>query len=383
MNLMPGLDPALVIAPKKNPSALAIHFQSLGNALLQASHRHDDLEHRARGNLGLDRLVQQRVRGIGRQTVPLVAGNAHCEVVGVKRRAAHHGQDLAIARVHGYNSAVFPLQSHFRRLLDIKINRKLQLLAGDGGYIGILGPSYLFAFTVHQHLARAVFAHENVVVLKFDAGLTHDVSALIGFELRRVQHILAYFADVTDQVRHETVLGIQAAVNGKSFQLGKLILMGLEEGAFVRRDVVLDGDGLERREMGKLRPAYFVQHVGGGKVQAFGDLLCVAVQVARLIAQQEHGKRWIVVDDDLAFAIQDFAARRQQRNQLDTILVRLYQQFIAAAHLQAPQAIGEKNKHSQNSVLDGGELNLRDFCFATEHTCCTKEEPTNGCSSAY
>ena len=65
--------PATETSSVKFRATRAVHVQILGNVLLPACDRHDDLERRSRRQLSLDRFVQQRLLGIGDQSVPFVA----------------------------------------------------------------------------------------------------------------------------------------------------------------------------------------------------------------------------------------------------------------------------------------------------------------------
>ncbi len=175
--------PAFESTPVEDRAAAAVHVQVLGNTFLQSGHGHDDLEHRARRQLRLNGFVQQGVVRIVGQLVPFVARDAHGKIVGIKRWPANHGQHFAVARVHGHDGAVLSFQRLLRRFLEVDINRQLELLPGYSGDVRVLGSSHFFAFAVDQHLARAVAAFEQVVILRFHSTFADDVAALVGIEL--------------------------------------------------------------------------------------------------------------------------------------------------------------------------------------------------------
>ncbi len=100
-------------------------------------------------------------------------------------------------------------------------------------------------------------------------------------------------------------------------------------------------------------------------VQAGGDLVGIGVDVALLVAQQQHRERRIVIDDDAAFAVENLAARRQDGHLLDAVFFGEIAVVVVARDLQPPQAEGEDQKDSQQHVLHCGEPNLRDFFLAT------------------
>ena len=90
----------------------------------------------------------------------------------------------------------------------------------------------------------------------------------------------------------------------------------------------------------------------------------VVQDVAAGVAQQQRGKRRIVVDDDAPFAVQDLAARRQDGNVADAVLFRELGIIIAAHHLQPPQSEHQDQKNAENAVLHGSEPKLRYFFVA-------------------
>jgi hypothetical protein len=102
-------------------------------------------------------------------------------------------------------------------------------------------------------------------------------------------------------------------------------------------------------------------------VQSSGDLIGVGLKIAVLIAQQQHGERRIVVDDDAAFAVKDLAARSQDGDLLDAVLFGQRAVVIAARHLQAPQSERQHQEDSQQEILHCGKPELGDFFVATEH----------------
>jgi len=77
-------------------------FISCAISLLQAGHRHEDLECRAGSQLGLDSLVHERVVGVVDELIPVGSVDAHGEGIGVEAGTRDHGQNLAVAGVHGH-----------------------------------------------------------------------------------------------------------------------------------------------------------------------------------------------------------------------------------------------------------------------------------------
>src|SRR4029077_15264376 len=63
--------PALEVAPVECCATAAVHMHVFGDAFLHSGGSHDDLEGRARRELSLDRLIQQRMVIVIDQLVPL------------------------------------------------------------------------------------------------------------------------------------------------------------------------------------------------------------------------------------------------------------------------------------------------------------------------
>ena len=76
-------------------------------------------------------------------------------------------------------------------------------------------------------------------------------------------------------------------------------------------------------------------------MQSLGDRIGVRIQVARGVAQQQRRKRRIVIDDDAAFAIKNFAARRENRDIAHPILLGQQRIFVAVHHLEPPQSVSQ------------------------------------------
>ena len=93
-------------------------------------------------------------------------------------------------------------------------------------------------------------------------------------------------------------------------------------------------------------------------------VLDVGVQLPELVAQQQHGERRVVVHDDAAFAVQDLAARGQDRNGADAVALRQRLVFFRARNLQPRQTEYQHHQHRQDHVLHGRQLEGRDFVVA-------------------
>ena len=79
--------------------------------------------------------------------------------------------------------------------------------------------------------------------MQLHAGLAHDIAAFIELKLGRVEHVFTYFTHIANQVRHESIFRIQAAMDHQRFQLRKFVAVRLDEGALIGSDIVLNDDG--------------------------------------------------------------------------------------------------------------------------------------------
>ena len=170
--------------------------------------------------------------------------------------------------------------------MQINVNRQLERLAWRRGLFSQF--AHFLAVAVDHNLLGAILPHQHLVVFQFHARLTDYVSRIVEFKLRLVQHLLADFTHVADQVRHETFARVKAAMRHDGFQLGQLVAVGFDEGLFVLRDVVLQVNRLVLRHGGESVDA--IADLFGIHVQAFCNKVGVGTQVARGITHQQRGE---------------------------------------------------------------------------------------------
>ena len=235
---MPARHPTAKAVSVKDGTATTVYVHGLGNIFLNARHRHDDLEHRPGRKLRLNGFVQQWLGRIRDQRVPFLVADANRESVRVKRRPADHGEDLAGMRIHCDHRAVVPLKRLFGSQLDVEVDRQLEGMTRDGR-IGTQSADF-FAMAVHESATRPILADKNVVIKLLNPALSHDGSRLISLILRRIQIFVAHLADIADQVRQESVFGIEATMNHDGFKFRQFIAMGFNECLLIRRDVVFE-----------------------------------------------------------------------------------------------------------------------------------------------
>jgi hypothetical protein len=212
----------------------------------------------------------------------------------------------------------------------------------------LLQTLHVFSTAVHHRAARAVLAHEKLVVLLLHARNTYHVAGIVELELRLIKHVFGDFPYVANQVSHEAALWVQAAVRHDGVELRQLITMRLHERQLVRRNVLFQEDGLVLRQPGKLFNP--LAHFIGIQVQAARDQVRVGIQVAALITQQQRGKGRVVVDDNSTFPVQQLASGRENRDIANSVLFGEAGVHVTVHDLQPPQAIGQQQEPRQSCI---------------------------------
>ncbi len=197
---------------------------------------------------------------------------------------------------------------------------------------------------VDDHFARAVLPAQQLVVGLFHAGLAHHVARLVVGKARIVQVVFAHFAHVADQVRRKSVARIQPALFIDGFELRQLVAMRRDKRLLVRGHVLLDRDGLIAG-LGAVvvqRRAQLIEV----EIEALGDQRQIGVNILVLLAHQEAGDRRVIVDDEAVLAVEELAARRQDRLFADAILLGQHAVAVDVQHLQPPQARSQGEHHA-------------------------------------
>jgi hypothetical protein len=344
-------------------AAVALNVQVLGDVLLQARHRHDDLEGAAGCELRLDGLVEQRVVRVIQDRRPVAVGEPDGELVGVEAGARDHGKDLAGVRVQRDDGSGLSFEGLFGRLLDVEVDGELEILSGLGEFLAEV--SDLLAVRVDDYVARAVHAAQERVVGGFDAGAADDVAGRVGGVAVVVgEHLLGDLADVADEVSGETVARVEAALLDLSFQLGQLVAVRFDEGLLVLGNVLLEGQRLELGGGGETleRGLNLLQR----NVQAGGDQGEFGVGILDLFAQQITVRRRIVIDDQATFAVEDAASGSEDGNLADS--VGLGQRAIAVhtEDLEIPEAEQKRGQDGDDDVLRGVQFAGRYLFFSVQ-----------------
>ena len=165
---------------------------------------------------------------------------------------------------------------------------------------------------VHNQVTRAIHAPQQRVIGLLHAALAHHVSRLIERVLRQREVLLADLAHIPDQVRRKAIPRVQPPLLFQQFQVRQLVTVRLDKGLFVRRNVRLQRNRLILRRV--LKVAQSLLHLLHRQVQAVRNHAHLGVGVLHLLAHQEARHRRIVVDQQPAFPVQQFAPRCKNRH---------------------------------------------------------------------
>jgi hypothetical protein len=212
-----------------------------------------------------------------------------------------------------------------------------------------------FAMAVDDDVATAVGATEECIIGGLDAGAANDVARRVeGVAVVVGEHLLGYLADIADQVSGETVGGVEAALFVEGFQLGEFVAVGGDEGLFVGSDVLLEGNGL-------IFGCDLVVAEDGvdlidGEMETSGDEGQIGVEVFDLLAEEVAGNGGVVVDEETAFTVEDFAAGGEDGDLADAVGFGEGTEAFGVEDLKTPEPDEEYGENKRDEVLDRVKL---------------------------
>jgi hypothetical protein len=152
----------------------------------------------------------------------------------------------------------------------------------------------------------------------------------------------------------EAVAGVEAALFVEGLELGELVAVGGDEGLLVGGDVLLERDGLIFR--GYLEAAEGGVDLLDGDVEASGDERQIGVEVFDLLAEEVTGDGGVVVDEEAAFAVEEFAARSEDGDFADAVGFGEGTEAFGVEDLKTPETDEEHGENKRDEVLDGVKL---------------------------
>ncbi len=333
------------------------------DAFLEAGQSDRHLERRSGRIAPLQRAVLQRLELVGVERVPGCARDAGGESVRVVGRTAGERQHLAVARIEDHCRAVERRgrEAILGGLLHVGVDGQLHAL--PLGRLLFVPDVDLAPEAVDDHFLGAVLAHQVAVQRLLDAGVADDrarlgAAVLVGDELR--------FGDLADIAEH---------VRG---QLARRV--------FPRRDRLIDdagqvprGDGeplfpcrvLDEHDRPVARLAAPAIHrlphhrfVRAGRQRQGVQRL---IEVLRLLAHQRDVEGALVVDQDLAVAIEQHAARRRQRQPAQMVLFGDLFEFLVLRDLEDPEDDRQRPEDHRDDDLQRREAHRQAAAILRHH----------------
>ena len=160
----------------------------------------------------------------------------------------------------------------------------------------------------------------------------------------------------------ESVAGIEATLLVEGFELGELVAVGGDKGLLVGGDVLLERDWFVLG--GKLETAQCCLNLFGREMQALRDESYVGVEIFDLLAEEVAGDRWIVVDEEATFSVEEAATGSVDGNLADAVGFGEDLVAVGADDLEAPESGEEDGEDERDEILGGGELGGRELLGA-------------------
>jgi hypothetical protein len=285
--------------------------------------------------------------GILHDPQPRVAIDRPGETVDLEGRRRHHGQHVAVARIHHHHGAGLALHRPLGRFLHAPIDGGDDL--GAGMRLGGLDQPHLPAHRVHLEALATVLAAQELVEQPLQPALAHHVAATIPTLL---ELLVAGLAHVAQQVGGEPAVGIGALRLDLHDHARQLQLPLLDLGDVVHAETAPHPHRKNRvgRHLG-----HRILKIGEGNLQQRGEpaqggvaLGRIALELARNQRQREGRP---VVHQRQAVAIEQNAAGGRDGADADAVLVRRLLEAAALQHLQIPELADD---HEQRAARDTG-----------------------------
>ena len=219
------------------------------------------------------------------------------------------------------------------RLLQVAIDGEGEVVAGHVGHL--LEDAHAAADGVHLDLLAAAVAAELIVPRALEARLADEVTLAQVLRGAVGQLALAHLADVAEHVRRERSVRIVALRRDLEGDARQLELVGLQRDDVVPLDVSADDDALVRRPLRRRVDRLLDRLARRPEVMAqVPEDLATA---ARVLGDEHHVERWPVVDEDLAVAVVDDAARRGHADQPRAVVLGDRAHLRSAHDLEVPE----------------------------------------------
>jgi hypothetical protein len=155
-------------------------------------------------------------------------------------------------------------------------------------------------------------------------------------------------------VSGESVRGIETALLVEGFEFGEFVAVGGDEGLLVGGDVLLEGDGLVLGSV--LVAADCGLDLLDGDVEALGDERQVGVEIFDLFSEEVAGDGRVVVDEEAALAVEEFAAGGEDGDFADAVGFGERTETFRVEHLETPESGEEDGEDKRDEILCGVEF---------------------------
>ncbi len=319
------------------------------HALFERRHGDGNLERRAGRVPPLQGAVLHRFQLAVAQRLPLRRFDTTGELVRVEGGQARERQHFARTRIEDDRGAVEAVvrESLFGRPLDVGVDRQLDAPALDRAIDARL--IHLAAAAVDEDQAVAVLAHQQLVVRLLDARLPHHRPGFGAGILGPRQIGFARLADVTEEVRAHLAPGI---LSGRHFLRDDPRQF---EAARLDGNDLLQGRVLDQHDRPVARfttPAVdglaHLRFVGAGGRRHQAKRV---VDIARLLAVERDVEGVLILDQDLAVAVEQDAARRRQRQPAAVVVLRHLVELLVLRDLKHPERHRQRGKERRHEHL--------------------------------
>ena len=162
---------------------------------------------------------------------------------------------------------------------------------------------------------------------------------------------LVHLADVAEEVGGERAVRIESPRDDLERDAGQVELVGLERHHAFPVDVAPEHDALVWRALA--RRAHRLVDRGLGIAEVVRQVLQRLATVAGVLRHEDHVEGGSVVDQDIAVAVVDHAARAGQADEANPVVLRERAHLGAALELQVP----EPDPHQAEGDIGDGHGN--------------------------
>jgi hypothetical protein len=198
----------------------------------------NNLKNRTRRILALDPFILEWRKGILHERFPLFRRDISRKGVRIKRGLAHHRQDPTAFRIHGDKGSCLFLESLFRNLLEVEVNRQGKVISREGLHASEVLD--LPSQSIHFNLPASIHTSEIGLPLIFHSIFPYHRPHAIRRSLGLSQFILIHLSQVTNEMRSQRTMVIGPPGSHIHKEPREMDPTGLESGQFIPFNIRLD-----------------------------------------------------------------------------------------------------------------------------------------------